>query len=148
VFRKYRCHPVERSGSIPLTNGSGPTEPQHCVQHLFVDIYAILYVKFELLCSRSNNRPTLNASLAGLVESAGFLEYVDAVLLGIETPQYSFLKGQCHEIFDLRFFHESVSPKPLSIPVPYVLFRIFSKILGDICRSRCTTSVVDTGGKC
>ncbi len=25
------------------------------------------------------------------------------------------LKGQCHEIFDFRFFHESVSPKPLSI---------------------------------
>ncbi len=25
------------------------------------------------------------------------------------------LKGQCHEIFDFWFFHESVSPKPLSI---------------------------------
>jgi hypothetical protein len=25
------------------------------------------------------------------------------------------LKGQCHEIFDLWFFYESVSPKPLSI---------------------------------
>jgi hypothetical protein len=24
-----------------------------------------------------------------------------------------FLKGQCHEIFDFRFFHESVSPKPI-----------------------------------
>jgi hypothetical protein len=28
----------------------------------------------------------------------------------------SALKGQCHEIFDFRFFHESVSPKSLSIP--------------------------------
>ncbi len=27
------------------------------------------------------------------------------------------LMGQCHEIFDFRFFHESVSPKPLSIPI-------------------------------
>ncbi len=26
------------------------------------------------------------------------------------------LKGQCHEIFEFRFFRESVSPKPLSIP--------------------------------
>ncbi len=46
-------------------------------------------------------------------------------------------KGQCHKIFDLRFsrffasgfFHESVSPKPLSLPLGS--FRIFSKIGGD-----------------
>ncbi len=75
------------------------------------------------------------------------------------------LKGQCHEIFASGFFHESVSPKPLSIPLGP--FRIFSKIRGDICSSRLTTggkfatvsttpaanlatsftSVVDTGGK-
>jgi hypothetical protein len=45
------------------------------------------------------------------VESAGFLEYVDAVLLGIETPQYSFLNGQCHEIFDFRFFSWTSFPQ-------------------------------------
>ncbi len=48
---------------------------------------------------------------------------------------------------DLRikvFFHESVSPKPLSISLGP--FRIFSKIRGDIRSSRCTTGVVDTGG--
>jgi hypothetical protein len=50
--------------------------------------------------------------------------------------QDKFLKGQCHEIFDFRFFHESGSPKSLSIP--YVAFQIFSKIRGDICSSRCT----------
>ncbi len=33
------------------------------------------------------------------------------------------LKGQCHEIFDFRFFHKSVSPKPLRIPLGS--FRIF-----------------------
>jgi hypothetical protein len=43
------------------------------------------------------------------------------------------------------FFHESVSPKPLSIPLGP--FQIFSKILTDIRSSRCTTGVVDTGGK-
>ncbi len=33
------------------------------------------------------------------------------------------LKGQCHEIFDFKFFHESVSPKPLSIPFgPFEFF--------------------------
>jgi hypothetical protein len=44
------------------------------------------------------------------------------------------LKGQCHEIFFFWFFHGSVSPKPLIIP-----------IRRDICRF--ATGVVDTGGK-
>ncbi len=43
------------------------------------------------------------------------------------------------------FFHESVSPKHLSIPLRP--FQIFLKIRGDILSSRCTTGVVDTGGK-
>jgi hypothetical protein len=31
--------------------------------------------------------------------------------------------GECHEIFDFRFFHESVSPEPLSIPLgPVTIF--------------------------
>ncbi len=46
---------------------------------------------------------------------------------------------------DFRLFHESVSPKPLSIPIGP--FRIFSKIRGDIRSSRCTTGVAYTGGK-
>jgi hypothetical protein len=43
------------------------------------------------------------------------------------------LKGQCHEVFDLRFFHESV--------------KIFQKIRGDSHSARYTTGVVDTSGK-
>jgi hypothetical protein len=31
--------------------------------------------------------------------------------------QKAFTKGQCHKILDFRFFHESVSRKPLSIKV-------------------------------
>ncbi len=54
------------------------------------------------------------------------------------------LKGQCHEIFAFGFFHESVSPQPQSIPLGP--FQIFSKIRGDIRKSRCTTGI-DTGGK-
>jgi hypothetical protein len=57
-----------------------------------------------------------------------------------------FLKGTVPRDFRLLFFfHESVSPKPLSIPIEP--FRIFSKIRGDIRSSRCTTGVADTGGK-
>ncbi len=43
------------------------------------------------------------------------------------------------------FFHESVSPKPMSIQLGP--FRIFLKIRGDIRSSRCNTGDVDTGGK-
>jgi hypothetical protein len=55
------------------------------------------------------------------------------------------LKGQCHEISTLGILHESVTPKPLSIPLG--LFRVFSQILREIRSSRCTIGVVDTGGK-
>jgi hypothetical protein len=56
------------------------------------------------------------------------------------------LKGTVSRDFRLLvFFHESVSPKHVSIP--FRPFRIFSKIRGDICGSRCTTGVNDTGGK-
>jgi hypothetical protein len=55
------------------------------------------------------------------------------------------LKGQCHKIFASGFFYESVSPQPQSIP--FGPFQIFTKIRGDICSSRLTTGVIDTGGK-
>ncbi len=56
------------------------------------------------------------------------------------------LKGTVRRNFLLQvFFHESVSPKPLIIPLGP--FQFFAKIRGDIRSSRCTTGViVDTGG--
>jgi hypothetical protein len=58
----------------------------------------------------------------------------------------SALKGTVSRDFLLLvFFHESVSPKPLSIPSGP--FRNFSKIRGDIRSSRFTTGINDTGGK-
>ncbi len=47
--------------------------------------------------------------------------------------------------FALGFLHESVSPQPQSIPLG--AFQIFSKIRGDICKSRYTTCINDTNGK-
>jgi hypothetical protein len=58
-----------------------------------------------------------------------------------ELFRASNVKGHCQEIFDFWFFHESVSPKPLSIPLGP--FLIFSKIRGDICNSKCTSGVVE-----
>ncbi len=46
--------------------------------------------------------------------------------------------------FCFWFFLESVSPKPLIIPLGP--FRIFSKIRGEIRNSKFATGVVDTGG--
>jgi hypothetical protein len=43
------------------------------------------------------------------------------------------------------FYRESSSLKPLKITLGS--FRIFSKILGDIHKSRCTIDINDTGGK-
>jgi hypothetical protein len=63
-------------------------------------------------------------------------------------------KGIVPGIFGFWFFHESVSPKSLSIPKGP--FQIFSKIRGDIRSSRYTTggkfatrinSTSETGGK-
>ncbi len=44
--------------------------------------------------------------------------------------------------FDFRFFHESVSPGPLNIPLGQ--FRFLSKIRGDINELMFTTGVNDT----
>ncbi len=53
------------------------------------------------------------------------------------------LKGQCHEIFCFWFFSWISFPQPESILLRQ--FGIFSKIRGDIRKSRCTTSINDSG---
>jgi hypothetical protein len=72
-------------------------------------------------------------------------QQITSVLGGTISQSLISLKGQCHEIFASGFFDESVSPQPQSIALG--LFRIFSKIRGDIRKSRCTTGINDTGGK-
>ncbi len=52
--------------------------------------------------------------------------------LTLRSIVFDCLKGQCHEIFDFRFFHESVSPKPLSIAIRTVWnFFVSRKFRGD-----------------
>jgi hypothetical protein len=55
-----------------------------------------------------------------------------------------YLNDSATRFFASGFFHESSSPKPLKITVGS--FRIFSKIRGDIRKSRCTTGINDIGG--
>jgi hypothetical protein len=56
-----------------------------------------------------------------------------------------YLTGQCNEIFRFWFFRESSSPKP--VVKAFGSFQIFSKVHGDICKSRCTTGINDTSSK-
>ncbi len=55
------------------------------------------------------------------------------------------LKGVWHEIFDFRFFHESVSPRPRRIPLGP--FWIFLKIRGGSRELIFIAGVNDTGDK-
>ena len=65
------------------------------------------------------------------------------MLKRVFSPNGPF-KGTVSRDFLLLFFlHESVSPRPQSIPLGP--FRIFSS--GDIRKSRCTTGINNTGGK-
>jgi hypothetical protein len=56
----------------------------------------------------------------------------------------NLLEGQCHEIFDFKFFHESVSPQAPAYPIRAVLnfFRKFSEIFAAQ-----GAPTLDTGGK-
>jgi hypothetical protein len=69
------------------------------------------------------------------------------LVAGIESKSLALLKKGTvsRDFLLLVFFHESVSPKPLSIPLGP--FRIFPKIRGYIRSSRLTTGINDTGGK-
>ncbi len=55
------------------------------------------------------------------------------------------VKKQCHEIVDFRFFLWISFPQAPEYTIGP--FQMFSKIRGDIRSSRCTTGVLDTGGK-
>ncbi len=78
---------------------------------------------------------------------------------GVRFVYKKDIKGQCHEIFCFWFFHESVSPKPLSIPFgPFQFFRKFVEIFAaqglppvpttpEANFATSFTSVVDTSGK-
>ena len=64
------------------------------------------------------------------------------------TARWHFKGTVSRDIRPSGFFHESVFPQPQSIPLGP--FQIFSKIRGDIRKSRCTTGINNTsvtGGK-
>jgi hypothetical protein len=77
--------------------------------------------------------------LVFLQENLGFFRFA-SVCFGL-FQGHSTVWDSVTRFSTSGFFHESVSPKPRSIPLGS--FRIFSKILGDICSSRFANN---TGG--
>jgi hypothetical protein len=61
------------------------------------------------------------------------------------TLFFLYLRDCVTRFFVSGFFRESSSPKPFNNSIGF--FQIFSKIRGDICKSRCTTGINDNGGK-
>ncbi len=55
-------------------------------------------------------------------------------------------KGQCHETFDFMFFSWICFTQAFEYPIR-ALSNLFKKIHRDIRSSRCTTGVIETGGK-
>jgi hypothetical protein len=66
------------------------------------------------------------------------IDNAKSVFLAVNASLH-WLKGTVQQDFQRLVFYESVSPKPLSIPLGP--FQIFSKIFGD--SSRMTTGVDD-----
>jgi hypothetical protein len=62
---------------------------------------------------------------------------------GCAVPIVIGFKGTLPRVFQLQVFYMG----SVSLTMPLGPFQIFLKIRGDIRSSRCTTSVVDTGGK-
>ncbi len=86
-------------------------------------------------------------NLKNLFKDRSMARYTGSRISSKGIGEAQRLKGTVSRDFRLLvFFHESVSPKPLSILLGSN--RIFSKIRGDIPSSRFATGVNDTGGKC
>ncbi len=100
------------------------------------------------------SRPPVHLSSSG-IPPAEWMEQCS--LLNCPAHQYichphhsilliGFLKGVLHEIFDCRFFfHKTVSPWPLSMPLGS--FRFFLKICGDNREWMLFSGVNDTSDK-
>jgi hypothetical protein len=111
-----------------------------------------LFVKFELLLSCVQVEFSCKVCAIECCIISSLLSIVPLAVIIVGKQPYTstfrnrkkinmpFLKGQCHEIFCLGFFHESVSPKPLIIPLGPV-----STTLAKLVK-KFAAGVVDTGG--
>jgi hypothetical protein len=76
-------------------------------------------MKFCSVEGYENNSSCENISLCSFPETKKRDEWIKFAKKGTWLPK---LKGQCHEIFDLWFFHQSITPRPQMNTLEY--FRI------------------------
>ncbi len=107
-------------------------------------VSSFLFSVVEYLLTRAENDAVAQLLLVLHVEDVLEGEVQEGVVVLPHLYIWLTKRDSVTRFLTSGVFHESVSPKPLSIPLGS--FRIFSKICGDIHSSKCTTSVVDTGG--
>jgi hypothetical protein len=110
--------------------------------HMFLLMLRRLNVEFFARYTITGDDPL---SVEAYSTRSSLITYIPRSSRPIATGKVTPIKGQCHEIFNLIFFHELVSPKPLSIPLRP--FPIFLKIL-KIFAVQGAPLVLGTGGKC
>ncbi len=87
-----------------------------------------------------NMQKSANGALLHQCVGAANIKEIREILLMV-LP----IKGTVTKFFASGFFHGSPSPKTPKTTLES--FQIFSKIRGDIRKSRCTTGINDTGGE-
>jgi hypothetical protein len=63
------------------------------------------------------------------ISHLGTFKFIAREIRLLVADEHGIFKGTVPRVFDLWFFHESVSPKPLRIPFrPFQIFRKFAEI--------------------
>jgi hypothetical protein len=112
------------------TNGGGPTADDHVGNGGNSPVGHVANGRNPFGPEDGDNKPKLKGK-ANISLPLAFYELL--------------LRDSVTRFFASGSFHEPVSPQPQSIPLGPL--QIFSKIRGDIRKSRCTTGINDTGGK-
>jgi hypothetical protein len=63
-----------------------------------------------------------------------YIDWIQSTNHNSSEIEFTKLKGQCHEIFDPRFFRQSIPPRPLINTLKYfrILFRICRAIYENV----------------
>jgi len=99
-------------------------------EHLFLETKPTFCFVFAERWRTSPWPPLMGSFSSTHSRSRRLLKRSVVLVLGQGNSTGNVLKGHLTRDFQLQIFYESVSPRPLSIPLGR--FRIFSKIRGDI----------------
>ncbi len=109
--------------------------------HLFSSVSATSSRSSCLSKMSASNSSWDENSPAGVISGGVSSNFTLALLL--ENCNWYFIKGQCHEIFNIRFFSGIVFPTAPDIQ--FAPFQKYSKTCEDIQNPRFMTDAVNTG---